>query len=91
MSGEESSEYKRIYSLVYDWGIKHDELLDLKTENDEIKHFGKKIKDFTWEERKAYEKGCYDLEYHFEVVIPHRNEMAAECYGEWDDEWNDEY
>lgn len=86
MSGEESSEYKRIYNLVYDWGIKHYALLDLKTEDDEIKHFGKRIKDFTWEEKRGYHKGCYDLEYHFEVIIPYMNERAAECDNEWDDE-----
>ena len=71
MSGEESLEYKRIYSLIYDWGMKHNTLLDLETEDDEIKHFGKRIEDFTEEEMKGYHKGWHDLEYYFEVVIPY--------------------
>ena len=87
MSVRESSEYKRIHSLVYDWGRKHFRLLDLKTEEDEIKHFGKRIKDFSKEERKGYADGCYDLEYYFEVVIPYMAEMAAECDSECDDEY----
>ena len=85
MSGERSLEYERIHSLVYDWGRKHHKLLDLKTEDDEIKHFGKRVKDFTKEERKGYDDGWYDIEYYFEVVIPYMAEQAGECYSDYDD------
>lgn len=93
MSKEEFSEYKRIYRLVYNWGIEHDTLLDLKTEDDEIKHFGKRIKDFTMEEKRGYKQGCCDLEYHFEVAIPYMKERAADCDDGYDDddEWNVEW
>lgn len=85
MSQKESSEYKRIHSLVYDWGIEHSSLLVLKTEEEQIKHFGKRIKDFTTEERRGYDDGYYDIEYYFEVLNPHSAEQAAEC---WE---NDDY
>ena len=80
MPQEKSSEYKRIYSLVYDWGIKNFRLLNLKTEEEEIKHFGKRIEDFTEEEKRGYYDGCYDIEYYFEVLNPHSAEQAAECW-----------
>lgn len=79
---EKSSEYKRIHSLIYDWGKEHRKLLDLKTEDDEIKHFGKRIKDFTKEEKRGYEDGWYDIEYYFEVTVPYMTEQAAEGYDE---------
>ena len=82
MLGRKSSEYKRVYSLVYDWGKKHLRLLDLKTEDDEIKHFGKRIKDFTRDEREGYDDGCYDIEYYFEAESPNLAERLAECWGD---------
>ena len=78
MSGE-SLAYERIYSLVYDWGKENHVLPNLKTEEDQIKHFGKRIEDFTDDEWRGYDNGCYDLEYYFEVIVPHMIEVNMDC------------
>ena len=82
---EESPEYQRVYDLVYKWGREHHKLLDLKTEEEEKAHFGKRIKDFTWDEKRGYEDGFYNIETYFEVVIPHIIERAAEADLKCDD------
>ena len=69
------NEYDKIYSLVFDWGIKHHKLPKFNSPNDEQKHFGKCICEFSKAERLGYEDGVYELERFFELGVLKSNDI----------------
>lgn len=86
-----SSEYKRIFNRVINWGIIHgksfnlDKIKEEKRIMMEIEIFGKLIDDFTNNERTGFIDACHVLDYHFNTNLPEEkehnpNELFPYCF-----------
>ena len=63
-----SSEYKHIYKRIYKWTVDNERRLMLNNDEEEIKHFGKRVRDFTDDEIQAYNDGFNDADRYLEAV-----------------------
>lgn len=63
-----SPEYKHVYKRIYKWTVDNERRLILNNDEEEAKHFGKRVRDFTEDEIRAYNDGYTDSDKYLEAL-----------------------